>query len=229
MPIWNSNISPTEAVALQKELRHHIQLRPFPDMPRFVAGCDISFNKYSPRVYAGFIILETSTLRIVEKAGVEMDVHFPYIPGLLSFREIPALLAAWEKLKTKPEVVVVDGQGIAHPRRLGIATHLGLILNMPTIGCGKSLLVGKFTEPGLEAEEHSPLFDRGEQIGVVLRTKRKVKPLFVSPGHLMDFESAVRILLALRAGYRLPEPTRQAHLYVNELRLQAKDAVNVSL
>lgn len=218
---WDLN--PSKAVALQRELATEVRLQSHPGMPRWVAGADVSFNKHSPTIYAGFVILDSYSLKVVDRAGIQMDVRFPYVPGLLSFREIPALLAAWEKLATKPEVIVVDGQGIAHPRRLGIASHLGLVLNLPTIGCGKSRLVGTFEEPGSEAGCQSKLFDRGEQIGVVLRTKKNVKPLFVSPGHLMDFDDSVRILLSLRAGYRLPETTRQAHLYVNELRMDAKE------
>lgn len=214
------DLSPSEAVALQKKLKDQIQIRPMKGPIRYIAGSDISFNKFSPTVYAGFVVLDFKTLKIVETASAVMDVTFPYIPGLLSFREIPPLLEAWKKLKISPDVLVFDGHGIAHPRRLGIAAHAGLLLKKPTIGCGKSLLTGVFEEPALEAGSESPLLDKKtkEQIGLVLRTKNKVKPIFVSPGHLMDFESARKIIQACVVKHRIPEPTRLAHLYVNQLR-----------
>ena len=214
--LWD--VSPSEAVKIQQQLRLELISQPYAGLPRYVGGADISFNKYSPRVYAGYVVLELPSLKVVERAGAVMDVSFPYIPGLLSFREIPPLLQAWNKLKQKPEVLVMDGQGIAHPRRMGIACHLGILLDLPTIGCGKSKLVGTYEEPAAGAGSSSPLLHRGEKVGEVLRTKDKVNPVFVSPGHRMNMESAVRILMATRAGYRIPEPTRQAHLYVNELR-----------
>lgn len=215
------NLTPSEAVQTQKQLREMIRLRPYRDLPRIIAGADISFNKYSSTVYAGFVVLRMDTLEIIARASAVMDVEFPYIPGLLSFREIPPLLSAWEQLDVEPEVIVFDGQGIAHPRRLGIAAHMGLLLDRPTIGCAKSILTGKFQEPKIEAGSSSPLMDKGEEIGVALRTKKKAKPVFISPGHKMDTESAVRIIMKTVAGYRIPEPTRQAHLYVNEIRQAA--------
>jgi deoxyribonuclease V len=142
------------------------------------------------------------------------------VPGLLSFREVPPLLEAWEKLKTKPDVLMLDGQGIAHPRRFGIACHIGVLLGWPTVGCAKSILVGKYGELGLEAGSRSALIDKGEQVGVALRTKNKVAPVYVSPGHLMDLDSAVDLVLRSTSKYRLPETTRQAHLLVNRLRVE---------
>src|SRR5262249_11123520 len=138
---------------------------------------------------------------------------------LLSFREVPSLLEAWEKLETKPDVLMLDGQGIAHPRRFGIACHVGVLLDLPTIGCAKSILVGRYGDLGLEAGSQSPLIDRGEQVGVALRTKNKVSPVYVSPGHLTDLESSVDLVLRSTGKYRQPEPTRQAHLLVNRLRV----------
>jgi deoxyribonuclease V len=209
---------------VQKELASKVKLVPLRQLPRFVAGADISFNRYSPTMHAGFVLLDTRTMEVVERAGASMSVKFPYVPGYLSFREIPPLLRAWKKLKTKPGLLLVDGQGIAHPRRLGIASHLGVLLGIPTIGCGKSRLIGTYEEPGLEAGSRTPLWHKEERIGSVLRTKNKVKPLFISPGHLVDQESAPRLVLELCAGYRLPEPTRRAHLFVNELRIASKAA-----
>lgn len=215
------NVTPTEAVALQKTLRNQIQLAPYRGSLNLVAGSDISFNKYSSTVYAGFVVLDIKTMQVIETASAVMDVDFPYIPGLLSFREIPPLLKAWKKLKTQPDVLIFDGHGIAHPRRLGIAAHAGLILNKPSIGCAKSLLTGVFEEPEITQGSVRSLRDKTtqEQIGIVLRTKNRVKPVFVSPGHLMDFESALQIILACVRKHRIPEPTRQAHLFVNQVRL----------
>ncbi len=209
-----------DAVRLQNELRHQIRLEPYKGPLRWIGGADVSFNKYSPTIYAGFVILDFKTLEIVDRAEAVMDVDFPYIPGLLSFREIPPLLKAWENLKLKPDVMMFDGQGIAHPRRLGIASHAGLILDIPSIGCGKSLLTGVFDPPDIGAGSESLLRDRKtkETIGVVLRTKDKVNPVFISPGHRMDLESAVEITKACVRKHRIPEPTRQAHLFVNEVR-----------
>ena len=214
------NLSPTQAVTLQRKLRHQVRIEPYAGKPTLIGGSDVSFNKYEPTVYAGFVVLDARTLGIVDRACAAIEVSFPYIPGLLSFREVPALLEAWKALRTKPDVLVFDGQGIAHPRRLGIASHAGLLLDWPSIGCAKSLLTGIYDEPGAMAGASSPLLDRftHEQIGVVYRTKNNVKPVFISPGHRMDMESAVRILAATVRGYRIPEPTRQAHLYVNEVR-----------
>ncbi|HMB29928.1 MAG TPA: endonuclease V, partial [Blastocatellia bacterium] len=163
-----------EAVAVQQRLRNLVRLQPLTRPVRAIAGADISYNKFSEIVYAGIVVLSLPDLRIVETAGVRSVAKFPYVPGLLSFREAPSLLEAWEKLKTKPDVLMLDGQGIAHPRRFGIACHVGVLLDLPTIGCAKSILVGKYGELGLEAGNRSPLVDRGEQVGVALRTKNKV-------------------------------------------------------
>jgi deoxyribonuclease V len=214
------DVNPAEAVRIQKELRERIRLEPFLGEPRLVAGADVSFNRYSTKIYAGFVVLDYDSLEVVERTGAVVEVSFPYVPGLLSFREIPPLLEAWRQLRTEPDVYVFDGQGIAHPRRVGIATHMGLLLDKPAIGCAKSLLTGRFQAPDVEAGSSSPLIDRGEQVGVVYRTKRNTKPVFISPGHRMDIESAVRLLRPLVRGYRIPEPTRQAHLHVNELRVR---------
>jgi deoxyribonuclease V len=183
-----------------------------------VAGADASYNRYSNTIYAAVVVVRTSDGGVIETQGAVHETKFPYIPGFLSFREAPALLEAFAKLHCEPDVFMFDGQGIAHPRRLGIAAHVGLWLDRPSLGCAKSRLTGKFAEPGLEAGSVSPLTDRKEVIGQVVRTKKGILPLFVSPGHKIDQESATRVVLATCRGYRLPEPTRQAHLHVNELR-----------
>jgi deoxyribonuclease V len=214
------SLSPTQAVALQKELREKVRLAPL-DVSRIktVAGADISFNKFSETIFAGIVVLDFHTLQIIETSGVTTTTKFPYIPGLLSFREIPALLEAWEKLKNAPDVLVCDGHGIAHPRRMGIAAHAGVLLEKPTIGCGKSVLVGQFEEPAKTRGSWSPMVHKDEIVGAALRTKNNVKPVYASPGNLCDLESAREILLRCDGRYRLPEPTRQAHLFVNQLRL----------
>jgi deoxyribonuclease V len=212
-----------EAIEVQQRLRKLVRLQPLTRPVNTIAGADISYNKYSETVYAGIVVLSLPDLRVIESAGVRSIAKFPYIPGLLSFREAPSVLEAWEKLKTKPDVLTLDGQGIAHPRRIGIACHIGVLLDWPTIGCAKSILVGKYGDLGLEAGSRSPLVDKGEQVGVALRTKNKVAPVYVSPGHLIDLDSSVDLVLRSITKYRLPETTRQAHLLVNRLRVAGGD------
>lgn len=228
-----------EAVALQKQLRERVVIQPLPTDIKLVAGADISYNKFSDIVYAAIVVLRLADLRVVTTSGIVSTMKFPYIPGLLSFREAPSLLEAWEKLSIRPDVMMLDGMGIAHPRRFGIASHIGLLLDLPTVGCGKTLLVGKYEEPPLEAGNFTPLMDKGEQIGAVLRTKDRTNPVFISPGHLADIPTAVELTMrcvrktarkkapdnlfeALMpeqvSQYRIPEPTRLAHLLVNAMR-----------
>jgi deoxyribonuclease V len=164
------------------------------------------------------VVLSFPDLSLIESAGVRDISRFPYVPGLLSFREMPSVLKAWDQLKIKPDVLMLDGQGIAHPRRFGIACHAGLLLDAPTIGCAKSILVGTHAALPIEAGSQVPLVHRGEQVGEVLRTKRGVAPVYVSVGHLIDLPSAVEVTQRATAKYRQPEPTRQAHLLVNRLR-----------
>lgn len=211
-------VTPAEAVALQQQLRHQIKIQPLTNPVETIAGCDISFNKFEETVYAGIVVLRLDTLEVIEEVGVVSSATFPYIPGLLSFREIPSLLEAWSKLKTEPDVVMFDGQGIAHPRRIGIASHGGLFLNRPTFGCAKSVLVGKYDEPAPERGAWSPMKHYGETIGAALRTKNRVNPVYVSPGHLIDLPTAMDLTLRCHGGYRIPEPTRRTHNLVNALR-----------
>src|SRR5918912_3969462 len=165
------NLAPREAVELQKQLRARVRIAPLRKKIETVAGADISFNKFEPTVYAGVVVLKLPTLEIIEEVGVVSETRFPYVPGLLSFRETPSVLEAWEKLKTEPDAVMFDGQGIAHPRRVGIASHVGLIIERPTLGCAKSVLVGKYEEPGEERGNWTELVDKGEVVGAALRTK----------------------------------------------------------
>jgi deoxyribonuclease V len=217
-PPHSWNLTPTEAVALQKELRAQVVLPPLPNNIELVAGADISYNKFSDVIYAGIVVLRLPSLEVVTTAGVVTTTKFPYISGLLSFRETPPLLEAWAQLTMRPEVLLLDGQGIAHPRRFGIASHVGLLLNLPTVGCAKTLLVGKYEEPLEQAGNWSPLLHKDEVIGAVLRTKHRVHPIYVSPGHLADIPTSIALALRCVNGYRIPEPTRLAHLFVNALR-----------
>jgi deoxyribonuclease V len=230
------NLSRTQAVELQKELRQQVRIEPITNPVSLVAGCDVSFNRFSDVVYAGIIILRLPDLRVVDYATAVAKTSFQYIPGLLSFRETPALLEAWQQLKTAPDVVMLDGQGIAHPRRFGIACHFGLLTDMPSIGCAKTLLVGRYEEPGQAAGSYTLLVDKGEAVGAALRTKDSAAPVFVSIGHRMNLTTAIELTLRCVKGYwadvsatlfalkptsprhRIPEPTRAAHILVNALR-----------
>ncbi len=213
-------LSPTEAIALQQELRHRVQLTSLEKMPKTVGGADISFNKYSETIYAGIVVLSFPEMQVLHREYVVATAKFPYVPGLLSFREVPALLQVWEKLPEKPDVLILDGHGQAHPRRLGIASHFGVVAGIPTLGCGKSILVGKHEPLPEEAGAAVPLLHKGEVVGTVLRTKKKVNPVYVSAGNLLTLEDAVNIIRQCVGKYRIPEPTRQAHLWVNEVRIQ---------
>lgn len=212
------NLTPKEAVALQRELADRVNHSAPLGACELVAGADCSYNRFSPWFYAAVVVLKASDGTIVDKAEAVGKSPFPYVPGLLTFREAPTILEAFSKLTHRPDVVLVDGQGRAHPRRIGVASHLGLWLGIPTIGCAKSKLIGEFEEPRKKAGSSSPLMIDDEQVGVVLRTKNSVKPLYISPGHGIDLESCIRIVLSQCRGYRQPEPTRLAHQAVNDLR-----------
>jgi deoxyribonuclease V len=185
-----------------------------------IAGADVSYDKRARWLHAAVVVLRADTFEVLDRSGVLAEARFPYVPGLLTFREAPAVIEAFAKLTVKPDVLICDGQGIAHPRRMGLAAHLGLWLEIPTIGCAKSWFFGEFDDPGPERGDWSPLTDQGETIGAVLRTRSRVKPLFVSAGHLCDLTSAIRLVLTTSPTYRQPITTRLAHQYVNELRMQ---------
>lgn len=210
------------AVEIQNRLRNRVKIAPFYLKAYSIAGADIAYDTRSDRIFAGVIVLDYPSLAVIEKRSISEKASFPYIPGLLSFREIPPLLKVLEMLKTRPDVIICDGQGIAHPRRFGLASHLGVLLGIPTIGCAKSLLIGEFTEPADRKGAFSVLTDKGEVIGSVLRTRKGVKPVFVSPGHLVDFVSARRVVLETCTKYRIPELTRQAHILVNHMRKKVR-------
>lgn len=215
------HVTPKEAVELQRQLGAQIEIAAPTRAIETIAGADISFNKYSETVYAAIVVLRLSDLETIETSGVVSTAKFPYIPGLLSFREMPCLIEAWQKLSVEPDAIVLDGQGLAHPRRMGIACHAGLVFERPAIGCAKSVLCGKFDEPLAERGNWSPMIDRGETIGAALRTKNRVNPVYVSAGHRIDLATSLDLMLRCDGGYRVPEATRRAHLLVNEMRLEA--------
>jgi deoxyribonuclease V len=213
-------ISYKEAIELQKKLAGRVRFIPLRKPPQLVAGLDCAFSKDGKRIIAAVVVLKLSDFEIIETQSAIRKVLFPYIPGLLSFREAPACLKAVEKLKTTPDLFIVDGQGVAHPRRLGIASHLGLFFDKPTIGCAKSRLLGSYEEPVLAKGSFSPMRDKQETIGAVVRTRTNVKPVFVSVGHECTLDDAVDAVLACADKYRLPEPTRLAHQLVSRLKLE---------
>jgi len=213
------SMSPREAISLQRELAERVRIED--DLPRpvrTVAGVDCSYEKHGDLFHAAVVVLSLPGLEPVEEASARDKVTFPYVPGLLSFRELPVVLEAFRSLQAVPDAVLVDGQGIAHPRRLGLASHLGLWLDLPTVGCAKSRLCGEHDDPVSVRGEMTPLRVGDEQVGVVLTTRDGVKPLFISPGHKTDIAGAVRLVLACGTRYRMPEPTRLAHLASNRLR-----------
>lgn len=205
-------VSYKEAVRIQNDLRKQLILRKEFVNPGLVAGADVSYSKKNSRFYAMVIVFKFPELIPIEEITATRSVEFPYIPGFLSFREAPVLLEAFKKIKNIPDVVIVDGQGIAHPRGLGLASHLGLILDLPTVGCAKNRLTGQYQEVADEAGSYEFLRINGRVMGAVLRTKKGVKPVFISPGHRIDLSSSIELVLKTTKGYRLPEPTRQAHI-----------------
>ncbi|HKB42348.1 MAG TPA: deoxyribonuclease V [Gemmataceae bacterium] len=219
-PLHRWDLTQAEAVTLQSILAARVDTStPLGDY-ELIAGADVSNDRFSNTVFAGVVLFAArgETLEVVEKRGAVAETTFPYVPGLLSFREAPVLLQAFARLEKTPDVVILDGQGIAHPRGLGIASHMGLWLNVPCVGCAKSRLWGTFRELDRKAGATAPLTYKAEVIGRVVRSRTSAGPLFISPGHRIDLESAVRVVLSSCKGYRLPEPTRQAHNYVNALR-----------
>lgn len=205
---WPS--SPAEAIVIQNDLRQRVRLENDFDVIRTIAGVDVGYDPKTNTSRAAIAVLDRETLEPLATAMACLPTTFPYVPGLLSFRELPVLLEALSSLPFVPDLLMVDGQGIAHPRRIGIAAHLGVLTDLPAIGVAKSLLTGKYEEPGSKRGSVSPLTDRDEIIGTVLRSRDGVLPLFISPGHKIDHLTAVRFTLECLTKYRLPEPTRLA-------------------
>jgi deoxyribonuclease V len=217
-PLHAWDLTLPEATALQRQLAAQVDVRPALKRCELIAGADISYNRFSPTMYAAVVVLRMDDLSVVEVRGAVAEAPFPYQPGYLSFREGPALIEAFARVESEPDAVMFDGQGIAHPRRLGLASHMGLWLQRPSLGCAKSRLIGRFGTLPRPAGSAVPLVQGDEQLGMVVRTKNGVQPVYVSPGHLIDIASSVDLVLRSCRGYRIPEPTRQAHLHVNALR-----------
>jgi deoxyribonuclease V len=211
-PLHEWKLTPEQAIALQRELAGRIILEDRLGEVRHVAGVDMAINEENERAHAAVVLLTYPELEVVERHIYEEPLRMPYIPGLLSFREAPCVLGAFRKLRQQPDLVMVDGQGIAHPRRIGIGAHLGLWLEIPTIGCAKSILTGTYDKAALgeEAGSYVPLTYKKETIGAVVRTRTRVNPMIISPGHLISLETSIKYVLACSKGYRLPEPTRLA-------------------
>lgn len=220
-PLHRWDLSPEEARALQRDLASRVDTTQALGPCRRIAAADVSYNKGDDRLFAAVVVVDAGTFEVVERSGLIARAGYPYVPGLLSFREAPPVLEAFDRLANRPDVLLCDGQGIAHPRRLGIASHVGLWLGIPTVGCAKSLLCGSFDEPGPDRGDRSPLIHKKERIGTVLRTRSRVSPVYVSPGHLCDFEGAERLVMETTGKFRLSTPIRLAHNFVNELRRQA--------
>lgn len=210
-----------EALALQERLRGAVRLVPMMTMPARVAGADVAYSAGRRRLYAAAAVVALPSLDVIEVSRAERDEVFPYVPGLFAFRELPALLDALAGLATQPDAVLFDGHGVAHPRRFGLASHAGLWLQVPTIGCAKCVLTGRFHMPGDERGAVTLLAVEDEIVGAAVRTRPGTMPMFVSPGHLADVESAVRVVLAATGRYRTPEPLRVAHHAAVSLREKA--------
>ena len=219
---WQLNVA--EAMDLQRRLAAQVSRSSEVIAPRFIAGVDISAGKVPMMATGAVVVLSYPEYKVAEVKVVQGSLDFPYVPGLLSFRELPLTLAACEGLSIAPDLILVDGQGVAHPRRFGLACHLGLFLDTPTIGCAKSRLCGSHEEPGIESGSYAEVVDKGETIGVALRTRPGVKPVYVSIGHRIDLPTAIYWVLASCRGYRLPEPTRLAHLAARGNLSLGKDA-----
>ena len=215
-------VTPREAVRIQKDLGRRLVFRPPKKPIRILAAGEVAYRAFEETTFAAVLLFRYPDLTLLESVSATGKTLFPYIPGLLTFREAPVLMQAFSRLSVKPDVILLDGQGVAHPRSMGIAAHLGFLLNLPSIGCAKSRLCGTYEEPGLEKGSTASLIDGERTIGTVLRSRTGVKPVFVSPGHRMDIATSIRIVLSLCHGYRIPEPLRQAHICVSRLRSNFK-------
>ena len=213
-------VSPKEAKSIQLSLKRMLTFHTKIDFSqiRTIAAADISYNRFDDQLYAVVVFVNVPKLNLTDVYSTQAKASFPYIPGFLSFREIPPLLDIFKKISIAPDIIFCDGQGIAHPRGFGLASHLGIILDVPTIGCAKSVLVGKYVEPSLSKGSTSPLLYQEQEVGAAVRTRKGVKPVFVSVGHKLCLDDAVKIILQCSPKFRIPEPLRLAHRMVNEMR-----------
>lgn len=221
VPDHRWDISPVEAIKIQRKLAARVSFAPPKESIRLAAGGDVAFLRDGRHCAAGVVVWDIAARCVVESQSAVAAVAFPYVPGLLSFREAPALLAAIAKLQCRPDAFLFDGQGYAHPRRFGLACHLGVLLNAPSVGCAKSRLIGRHSDPAFRRGSRRLLRDRGEIIGSVLRTRNGAKPMHVSVGHRMNLEAVIRLVLRCGNGYRLPEPTRLADQWVARMKRTA--------
>jgi len=213
---WPKILTIKDARDTQNLLRKKVRLSPLKKEPRYIAGVDAAFS--NDRVFAAACLYLFPELALIEQQSAVQELRFPYVPGFLSFREGPAIIAALEKLAHNPDLILVDGQGIAHPRGVGIASHTGVLLAIPTIGCAKSRLIGNYEEPGIKKGQWSALIYEGKTVGAVVRTKDGVKPLFVSPGHKINLDDALRFTIACTAKHRIPEPLRCADMLAKRMK-----------
>ena len=212
------DVTPRRAIEIQKSLASRVRSVAAAGPLRRVAGIDVAFSRDGSQCIAGAVVWDCVEGEVVEERVARRRLAFPYVPGLLSFREAPAVLAALRRLRTRPDALMCDGQGLAHPRRFGIACHVGVLVGLPAVGCGKRRLIGEHVEPGRRRGSRRPLHHRGELIGSVVRTRDGVRPVYVSVGHRIDLDGAVRLVLDCGAGYRIPEPTRLADRLVARVK-----------
>lgn len=212
------HVTPKEAVEIQNRLRELLRLKWDNRSIGRVGGIDVSYARKSNEGCAVVVVMDWPNLEEIDMAWTRKRIRFPYIPGLLTFREAPLLLRVWEKVRYSPDLIFVDGQGIAHPRSMGLAAHLGVLLDMPSIGCAKTPLVGGDPVVGEKRGDSAPLMYRGKKVGVALRTRVGVRPVYVSPGHRIDLKNSIRWVLQTCRVYRLPEPLRQAHIKATQIR-----------
>jgi len=210
-PLHSWNVSTEEAIQIQEALRGRIILKKTCSKVKTVGGGDVAYSKNGNHLFGAMVVLSFPSMEILDMATVEGKTPFPYIPSLLSFREGPILINIFRNLKIKPDVLMVDGQGIAHPRGMGLASHMGLWFNLPSIGCAKTPLLDEFISPGPLRGSYEWIRRKGKKVGAVLRTKDKVNPLFVSPGHRIDLKTSIQLILESCQGFRYPEPLRKAH------------------
>jgi deoxyribonuclease V len=213
---WPTTFTLQEARKVQNLLQKKVRIVPLEHEPRYVAGVDAAFSE--DRVFAAACLYRFRDLTACEQASFSRKLSFPYVPGFLSFREGPAIIAVLNRLPRMPDLILVDGQGIAHPRGVGIASYIGVLTGIPTIGCAKSRLIGEYEEPLMKKGSWSPLRSEGNVIGAVLRTRDHTRPLFVSPGHRTDLNSAIRLTLACTRNYRIPEPIRCADMLSKKIK-----------
>jgi deoxyribonuclease V len=220
-------LSAKEAISLQKTLAEQVLIQPLPARLKILGAEDLSYSKHSDLLFAVILTFKWPGLDLIESVHHVCKASFPYVPGLLSFREVPPLIEAYGKLGQKPDVLLCDAQGIAHPRKLGLAAHLGLCLGIPTVGCAKSRLCGTHDDPPLKKGSSRPLMLDGEQVGIVFRSRDGVKPIYISPGHLADVQSSKKLVYRCLRRYRIPEPLRLAHIEANRRRMEIEEESKV--